>query len=39
MDKEHYKQNLDDLYDTYKNYLEKRKELEEEYLKADAAND
>lgn len=33
-DKEHYKQNLNALYETYKEYLEKRKALEEEYAKA-----
>ena len=30
-DKDHYKQNLNDLYDTYKDYLSKRKQLEQEY--------
>ena len=30
-DKEHYKQNLDQLYQTYKNYIEQMKELTEAY--------
>lgn len=30
-DKEHYKQNLNSLYDTYKNYLEKMRDLTVEY--------
>ena len=39
MDKDHYKENLDTLYDTYKEYLEKRQALEEEYRQAQAAGD
>ena len=30
-DKEHYKQNLNNLYDTYKDYIQKMKDLTEEY--------
>ena len=35
-DKEHYKENLNTLYDTYKEYLEKMQELTEEYRQAQA---
>jgi len=31
MDKEHYKENLNALYDTYKNHLEKMSDLAKEY--------
>jgi len=30
-DKDHYKQNLNNLYDTYKEYIEKMRDLTEEY--------
>ena len=39
MDKQHYKQNLNKLYDTYKDYLERMRALQEEYRKAEAAGD
>ncbi len=32
-DKQHYKQNLNNLYDAYKDYIEKMKDLTEEYNK------
>ena len=35
-DKEHYKENLNTLYDTYKEYLEKMQQLTEEYRQAQA---
>ena len=39
MDKEHYKQQLNEMYDTYKDYLERRADLEREMQATQDANE